>query len=123
MLDSQLCGSAGATKLRTTLLVQEGMCVKAEILEKLKEQQNITVNLDGWTDNQGHSVYTCNIVFPDRQIAQWACEDLSADSHTGEYLRGNIHEAYLPLQFKAQLYIYAMCQLLYVCGTCVCMQI
>jgi hypothetical protein len=62
MLDSQLCGSAGARKLRTTLLVQEGMCVKAEILEKLKEQQNITVNLDGWTDNQGHSVYTCNIV-------------------------------------------------------------
>ncbi len=91
----------GASTLRTTLLLQESMSVKADILEKLKEQQNITVNLDGWTDNQGHSVYTCNIVFPDRQIAQWACEDLSADSHTGKYLRGNIHEVYLPWQGTA----------------------
>ena len=113
----------GASTLRTTLLLQESMSVKADILEKLKEQQNITVNLDGWMDNQGHSVYTCNIVFPDRQIAQWACEDLSADSHTGEYLRGNIHDVHLPWQLKAQLYTFAMCQLLYVCGTCVCMQI
>ena len=82
------------------MLLQEGMCVKAEILEKLKEQQNITVNLDGWKDT-----------------------DLSADSHTGEYLRGNIQKIHLPWQFKALLYQFAMCQLLYVCGACVCMQI
>ena len=68
------------------------MCVKAEIMEKLKGEQNITVNLDGWTDNQGHSIYTCNIVFSDRQIAQWACEDVSSESHTGEYLRGILHK-------------------------------
>ena len=80
------------------------MSVKAEILAKLEGQQNITVNLDGWTDNQGHSVYTCNIVFSDRQIAQWACEDLSADSHTGEYLRGNFREAQFPWQLKALLH-------------------
>ena len=37
--------------MATTLLLQETMCVKAEIVEKLKGEQNITVNLDGWTDN------------------------------------------------------------------------
>ena len=37
----------GASTLRTTLLLRESMSVKADILEKLKEQQNITVNLDG----------------------------------------------------------------------------
>ena len=90
-LSTLSCGSAGFSTLRTTLLLREFMCVKAEIQEKLKGQQNITVNLDGWTDNRGHSVYTCNIVFPDRQIAQWACEDVSAESHTGEFLRGDGH--------------------------------
>ena len=71
------------------------MCIKKEIEEKLKDQQNIAVNVDGWTDNQGHSVYTCNIVFADRTIAQWACEDLSADQHTGEYLRVNLHKLHV----------------------------
>ena len=49
MFDSLSCGSAGSTVLQTTLLLQEDMCVKAEILEKLKEQQNITEfhRLDG----------------------------------------------------------------------------
>ena len=75
--------------LRTTLLLREFMCVKAEIQEELRGQQNITENLDSWTDNRGHSVYTSNIVFPDRQIAQWACEDVSPESHTGEFLRGS----------------------------------
>ncbi|CAK0733675.1 hypothetical protein CVIRNUC_000314 [Coccomyxa viridis] len=78
---------AGFTMLRTTLLLREFMCVKAEIQEELRDQQNITENLDSWTDNRGHSVYTSNIVFPDRQIAQWACEDVSPESHTGEFLR------------------------------------
>ena len=80
------------------------MSVKAEILEKLEGQQNITVNIDGWTDNQGHSVYTCNIVFSDRQIAQWACEDLSADSHTGEYLKGTVHKSQVSRHFKLLSY-------------------
>ena len=68
-------------------------------------------------------MYTCNVVFSVRQIAQRACEDLSADFHTEEYLRGNIHSIHLPWQFKVLLYHYTMCQLLYVCRMCVCMQI
>ena len=77
------------------------MCVKAEIQVKLKGQPNITVNLDGWTENRGHSVYTCNIVFPDRQIAQWACEDVLPESHTGEIPAGLGSDNPMPWQVKA----------------------
>ena len=101
-----LHGPAGATALRTTWLLRETLCVKDEILKKLEGQQNITFNLDAWTDNAGHSVYACNIVFSDRQIAQWACEDKSSESHTAEYLAGDAHETN---QFWARVTVILLC--------------
>jgi hypothetical protein len=70
------------------LLREDFISVKGMIQEKLEGAQNLTVNLDGWTDISKHSVYTCNTVFPDRTIAQWDCRDLSADSHTADFLTG-----------------------------------
>lgn len=79
---------AGSSLLRTTLLREEYLAVRAEIDQKLEKAHNVTVNLDGWTDNSKHSVYICNIIFPDRTIAQWDCQDLSAEAHTADFLTG-----------------------------------
>ena len=63
------------------------------IQQKLETAHNISVNLDGWTDKSKQSVYVCNIVFPDRTIAQWDCQNLSAESHTADFLTGMLSVA------------------------------
>ena len=53
-----------------------------EIKNKVAQSMNMTMNLDGWTDNSNNSVYACNLIFPDKSVAQWCCEDFSNESHT-----------------------------------------
>ena len=64
--------------------------MKAKIEELIQKGHNLTVNLDGWTDNAKHSVYTCNIIFPDRSVAQYDCKDLTHDVHTADRLSGTL---------------------------------
>lgn len=79
---------AGSTQLKTTMLQDDYAYVITSIREKVAAATNITVNLDGWSDNTGHSVYACNVIFSDRTMAQFAVEDFSDDSHTGAFIAG-----------------------------------
>ena len=66
---------------------EEFIDVKGMIDELIEKWYNLTVNLDGWRDNSKHSVYTCNIIFPHRSMAQYDCQNLSDDIHTADRLR------------------------------------
>jgi hypothetical protein len=74
-------------------LREEFIAVRGMIQEKIEKEHNLTVNLDGWTDNAKHSVYTCNVIFSDRSMAQYDCLDLSDDAHTADRLTGTLLES------------------------------
>lgn len=84
--------------------------MRTMIQEKLESAHNLTINLDCWTDISNHSVITCNIVFPDRTIAQWDCRDVSAESHTADFLAGMLTAMYVSaLSYVMHIHSYGLC--------------
>ncbi|CAF1140052.1 unnamed protein product, partial [Didymodactylos carnosus] len=49
-------------KLSRDLLIQETILVESKNDEMLNETQHLTLNIDGWTDQAGHSLYEYNVV-------------------------------------------------------------
>ena len=50
------------------MLDEEFEAVRTELRKRVQDEYNITVNVDGWDDAAGKSVYTCNMVFTNRRL-------------------------------------------------------
>jgi hypothetical protein len=56
--------------------------------EAIAAANNITINMDGWSNTRMESWYGCNIITSARKVYVIALDDLSAESHTGDFLEG-----------------------------------
>jgi len=52
---------------------------------------HLTLTLDGWSNDRMESIYSWNIIFPNRKVILLRADDLSSISHTGESLSGTLH--------------------------------
>ena len=50
--------------------------------------QHLTLLLDGWSNARMESIYSFNVVFPDRRMILLKSEDLSTTTHSGENIAG-----------------------------------
>ncbi|CAF1410262.1 unnamed protein product, partial [Didymodactylos carnosus] len=73
-------------KLSRDLLIQETILVESKNDEMLNEAQHLTLNMDGWTDQAGHSLYEYNVVTETRKNVILALKDLSEFNHTATFL-------------------------------------
>ncbi len=83
--------SVGPTLLRTTLLqglYREVTVQHAQWLADDDLAQHLTLTLDGWSNARMESIYTFNIIFPDRRVILLKTEELSLLTHSGENLAG-----------------------------------
>lgn len=77
--------------MRDHLLVQEDCLVKTKTKEQLKEEDNLCIMTDGYTDNMNRSLYAANVVgCKSRKSYLLDLIDLSLFSHTGVLLRGKL---------------------------------
>ncbi|CAB5373801.1 unnamed protein product [Rhizophagus irregularis] len=72
------------------LLNQETDRINNKIKEIIKNSENLTLALDGWTNPNGVSVYNYVILTPDREQYLYALHDYSGDHHTGDFLASQI---------------------------------
>lgn len=82
---------AGETMLRTTLLESLWAEVRLAHATWLKDPslaQHLTLALDGWSNALMESIYSFNVVFPDRRTILLKTMDLSDLTHSGENLGG-----------------------------------
>ena len=49
---------------------------------------HLSLTLDGWSNDRMESIYSWNVIFPDRKVILLRADDLSEVSHTGEALSG-----------------------------------
>ncbi len=49
---------------------------------------HLTLTLDGWSNSRMESVYSWNVIFPNRCVILLRADDLSAIKHSGENLSG-----------------------------------
>ncbi|DBA83068.1 TPA: hypothetical protein ACH3X1_006836 [Trebouxia sp. C0004] len=47
---------------------------------------HLTLTLDGWSNDRVESIYSWNIIFPNRRVILLKADDLSSMAHTGENL-------------------------------------
>jgi len=73
----------GRTKLAGHLLVTEHARCKQAIAARIAAAENLTVSIDGWTDEAKWSVYAFNVNFPDGSTALLGSLDLSDETHSG----------------------------------------
>ena len=50
--------------------------------------RHLTLTLDGWSNARMESIYSFNIIFPDRRMILLKSEDLSTTTHSGENIAG-----------------------------------
>lgn len=50
--------------------------------------RHLTLTLDGWSNARMESVYSFNIIFPDRRVILLKSEDPSSTTHSGENIAG-----------------------------------
>ncbi|DBA98344.1 TPA: hypothetical protein ACH3X1_001260 [Trebouxia sp. C0004] len=50
--------------------------------------RHLTLTLDGWSNARIESIYSFNIIFPDRRMILLKSEDLSTITHSGENIAG-----------------------------------
>jgi len=49
---------------------------------------HLTLTLDGWSNSRMESVYSWNVIFPNRRVILLRADDLSLMSHSGDNLSG-----------------------------------
>ncbi|DBB01731.1 TPA: hypothetical protein ACH3X1_000355 [Trebouxia sp. C0004] len=82
--------------MRGTLLSSLHSEVELQHAEWLADDtvvKHLTLNLDGWSNARMESIYSFNVIFPDRRTILLKSEDLSTTTHSGH----NIAGAYLLL--------------------------
>jgi hypothetical protein len=70
------------------LLQWEHAAVTSAIDQKIENATDLTVGTDVWTDNAGHAVAGTTAIFIDRSVEMLSTDDISLDSHTGEFIAG-----------------------------------
>lgn len=50
--------------------------------------RHLTLTLDAWSNARMESIYSFNIIFPDRRTILLKSEDLSSTTHSGENIAG-----------------------------------
>ena len=80
----------GSTKLRTTLLDKEHARIKTAQETALKDCENITVAVDGWSNLRKESVYACNAITPSRDMHLVAFDEVSVHVHDIMFLKGKV---------------------------------
>jgi len=73
------------THVSDTLFWEEASRVLSKMMKDLSKQNNLTLAVDGWTDN-GKSLYAYTIVTLDRKVYLHSLKDFSAEKHTATYL-------------------------------------
>jgi hypothetical protein len=73
-------------KLTRQTLMSELLHVEKKNDSILMESSYLTLNLDGWTDNSHRSLYEFNVITESRRAVVLALVDLSAYSHSAEFL-------------------------------------
>jgi hypothetical protein len=73
-------------KLTRQTLMNELLYVEKKNDSILTEASYLTLNLDGWTDQSHRSLYEFNVITESRRAVVLALVDLSAYSHTAEFL-------------------------------------
>jgi hypothetical protein len=81
---------AGGYVLGGRLLANEYVSVKARLTTMLLSSNNLTLNFDGWSDIEMHSVLGANVITSDRREWVLGTVDCGGDSHTAEYLCGEL---------------------------------
>ena len=88
---------AADSKKLAELVEQEFQVVRKELRAKVQEEENMTMNADGWGTTGNDSVYTCSLVFQDRTCHVWDSVDMSGVPHTAINIAGNAsHPAHGP---------------------------
>jgi hypothetical protein len=80
--------TAGSSWLASGLMLKEQARAKQALQERTLAPENLTVSVDGWTDQAKHSVYACTLSFPDGTTALFDAVDLSEETHSGKNLAG-----------------------------------
>ena len=62
--------------------------MRTGLRKRVQDEYNVTVNVDGWDDASGKSVYTSNTVFTKREAQVWDSKDFSAEKHTADNITG-----------------------------------
>jgi hypothetical protein len=78
---------AGGYVLGGRLLANECTSVKARLTTMLLSSNNLTLNFDGWSDIEMHSVLGANVITPDRREWVLGTLDCGGDSHGGVPVR------------------------------------
>lgn len=78
--------------------VLSGKCLDAAVavvrlkqaawMEDERIAYSLTLTWDAWSNARMESVYSWNVIFPNRRVILLGAEDLSDVSHTGELLAG-----------------------------------
>ncbi|GET67050.1 ribonuclease H-like domain-containing protein [Rhizophagus irregularis DAOM 181602=DAOM 197198] len=85
------------------LLNQETARINDKIKEIIKNSENLTLALDGWTNPNGVSVYNYVILTPDREQYLYALHDYSGDHHTGDFLAAKLRILSKKLALKKEI--------------------
>jgi hypothetical protein len=73
-------------KLSRTILTQEVVHVEKSNDCLINEADHLTLNLDGWTDQCGRSLYEFNVITENRKAIVLSLIDVSAHSHTAPFI-------------------------------------
>ena len=121
--------AAAAWMMRNTLLDQLTFQVRSQQVKWLVDDSiayHLTLSLDGWSNARMESIYSWNIIFPDRRVMLLRSDDLSSISHTGENLASKavFMKACLPLLLLILLLCccnyYDIVTIVLPCRTCHC---
>ena len=77
-------------KLTRQCLMNELLYVEKQNESILAEASWLTLNLDGWSDQNKRSLYEYNMITESRRAVVLALVDLSSRSHTAEFLLGRL---------------------------------
>ncbi|CAB5374377.1 unnamed protein product [Rhizophagus irregularis] len=86
--------------LSDRLLNQETAKINDKIKKIIKNSENLTLALDGWTNPNSVSVYNYVILTPDREQYLYALHDYLDNHHTGDFLAGQITDIIKKISFE-----------------------
>jgi hypothetical protein len=73
-------------KLSRVILTQEVVQVEKNNESLINEADHLTLNLDGWTDRCGRSLYEFNVITENRKAVVLSLLDVSVHSHTAPFI-------------------------------------
>lgn len=74
-----------ASTVGETLLWEEAAIFNRNMLKEIQQDSNLTLTLDGWTDN-GMSLYAFVVLTSDRRVYLHSLKNFSAERHTAAFL-------------------------------------